>query len=137
LSLTAEFNNTGGVVDTVRPNIVSGVDPQVANPGPEPWFNPDAFSHPADFTIGNVPRTHPTLRNPGYQNHDVSLNKRFTVTSDRTLEFSASMFNFINHANWNDPDTEIGTADSPNTNAGKITGSEGGRVVQLGLRFNF
>jgi len=137
LALEAEHNNTGGVLDTVRPNIVPGVDPHVANPGPELWFNPAAFSHPADFEIGNVPRTHPTLRNPGAQNHDISLNKRFTVTSDRTLEFSASMFNFVNHANWNAPDTEIGTEESPNTNAGRITGSNGGRVVQLSLRFNF
>ncbi len=137
LTLEAEFNNTGGVVNSVRPNIVPGVDPHVANPGPELWFNPAAFSHPADFTIGNVPRTHPTLRNPGSQNHDLSMNKRFTTFGDQTLEFSASMFNFVNHADWNNPDTEIGTEDSPNTNAGRIIGSEGGRVVQLSLRFNF
>jgi hypothetical protein len=65
------------------------------------------------------------------------MNKRFAVHADHTVEFSASMFNFINHANWNSPDTEIGTTEAPNTNAGKIIGSEGGRVVQLGLRYNF
>jgi len=137
LRLDAEFNNTGGVVDSLRPNVVPGVDPHVADPGPELWFNPAAFSHPEDFTVGNVPRTHPTLRNPGMQNHDLSMNKRFPTFGDNTLEFSASMFNFINHANWNQPDTEIGTAESPNTNAGRIIGSRGGRVVQLSLRFNF
>ena len=53
------------------------------------------------------------------------------------MEFTASGFNFINHANWNNPDVVIGTAAAPNANAGKIIGSTGGRVVQLGLRFSF
>ena len=137
LMLEAQFNNTGGVVDYLRPNVVPGVDPHVPRPLPELWFNPAAFSHPEDFTIGNVSRTHPTLRNPGRQNQDLSLNKRFSMAESRTLEFSVSMFNFINHADWNEPDTEIGTVESPNANAGRIIGSEGGRVVQLGLRFSF
>ena len=137
LSLSAEYNNTGGVVDFLRPNIVPGVDPHVPNPSPDLWFNPAAFVNPADFTVGNAPRTHPTLRNPSFQNHDAALNKRFVVAADQTLEFSASFFNFVNHANWTDPDTEIGTVESPNVNAGLITGSRGGRVVQLGLRLNF
>jgi hypothetical protein len=50
---------------------------------------------------------------------------------------NASAFNFINNANWNDPDTRIGTAATPNANAGKIIGSRGQRVIQLGLRFSF
>jgi len=45
--------------------------------------------------------------------------------------------NFLNHANWNDPDTVIGPADAPNLNAGKIIGSRGGRVMQIGLRISF
>jgi hypothetical protein len=31
----------------------------------------------------------------------------------------------------------IGPATAPNVNAGKIIGSRGGRVIQLGLRFSF
>ena len=53
------------------------------------------------------------------------------------MEFTASGFNFIHNANWNDPDVMIGTESSPNVNAGKIVGSRGGRVIQLGLRFSF
>ncbi len=137
LALRPQFNNTGGVVDALNVNVVPGVDPRVKNPGPELWFNPGAFAQPPDFTIGNASRTHPSLRNPSSQNHDLSLTKRFPLAADRTLEFSAVGLNFLNHANWNEPDVIIGPASAPNVNAGKIIGSRGGRVVQLGLRFSF
>jgi hypothetical protein len=60
-----------------------------------------------------------------------------TLAPDRTIELSAAGFNFVNHADWNDPDNTIGPASAPNVNAGKIIGSRGGRVIQLGLRFSF
>ena len=135
--LRPQFNNTGGVVQALNVNAVPGVEPHVSDPGPDLWFNPAAFDQPADFTIGNVARTHPSLRNPGNQNYDLTVNKRFSLAPDRTVELTAAGFNFINHANWNDPDNVIGPASAPNVNAGHIIGSRGGRVVQIGLRFSF
>jgi hypothetical protein len=137
LVLRAQFNNTGGVLASVRVNPVPGADPKVSDQGPERWFNVDAFQHPTDFAMGTASRSHPTLRGPISQNHDLSVSKRFALDAERTMEFNASAFNFINHANWNDPDTMIGTASAPNVNAGRIIGSRGGRVIQLGLRFSF
>jgi len=132
-----EFNNTGGIVPYLRVNSVPGVDPHLANPGPEAWFNASAFAHPEDFTLGNVPRTHPTLNNPSWQNHDLAITKRVPLPSEQTLELLFQSFNFLNTANWNDPDATIGTAAAPNQNAGRIIGSRGGRVLQLGARYNF
>lgn len=137
LALRPQFNNTGGLVQALRVNIVPGVDPTVPAQGPDHWFNPNAFSHPADFSIGDGPRTHPVLRNPIAQNHDLSLSKRFPIDPERTVELSAAGFNFLNHANWSDPDVVIGPPGAPNVNAGKIIGSRGGRVIQVGLRFSF
>ncbi len=137
IQLRAQFNNSGNVLDPLYVNAVPDVDPMVANPGPDGWFNAAAFINPPDFTIGNVARAHPVLRNPSRQNHDLSVTKRLNITSERSLEFMGTAFNFLNHANWNRPDAIIGTAGSPNTNAGKITGSRGGRVIQLGLRLTF
>ncbi len=131
------FNNTGGIVPGLRVNVVEGVDPRVGKPGPEAWFNPAAFGQPADFTLGNGPRTHPVLRNPLNQNHDLSMTKRITLKRETTLEINAVGLNFLNHANWTNPDPVIGSASSPNTNAGRITGSFGGRVMQLGVRISF
>jgi len=132
-----QFNNTGGVVQALRVNVVPAVDPTVSDPGPELWFNPAAFDQPPDFSIGDGPRTHPTLRNPSAQNHDLSVRKRFQLSPERVVEFSAVGLNFVNHANWNDPDAVIGPESAPNVNAGRIIGSRGGRIVQFGLRFSF
>ncbi|MGB9604292.1 MAG: hypothetical protein ACPL88_00250 [Bryobacteraceae bacterium] len=137
IALRPQFNNTGGVLDTLHVDVVPGVDPRSPHHGPEMWFNPLAFVQPPDFSMGNASRTHPFLRNPSNQNHDLSLTKRFAVGRDRTLEFSAMGLNFINHANWEDPDNVIGPASAPNVNAGKIIGSRGGRIIQLGLRYSF
>jgi len=116
---------------------VPGVDQHVANQGPALWYNPAAFVQPPDFTIGDVSRTLSSLLNPGWQNFDMSLNKRFALAADRTLEFNATAFDFMNHANWNDPDNVIGSVTTPNLDAGHIIGSRGGRVIQLGLRLSF
>lgn len=137
LSLRPLFNRTGGVVGNLRVNVVPGVDPNVENQSPEQWFNPAAFAQPDDFTLGNGPRTHPQLRDPGAHVHHLSLTKRFELSADTSLEFVSEAFNFLNHSNLNDPDTRIGPESSPNLNAGKIIGSTGGRVMQFGLRILF
>ena len=137
VALRPQFNNTGGVVEALTVNVVPGVDPHVANPSPDQWFNPAAFAHPADFSIGNASRTHPTLRMPVNQNHDLSVNKRIPLSPERSVELSAVGLNFVHHADWTEPDAVIGTAAAPNVNAGRIVGSRGGRVIQVGLRFNF
>ncbi len=137
LMLVPLFNNTGGVAEALRVNEVPGVDPTVKNPSPELWFNPAAFDQPADFTLGNVSRRHPSLRGPGAQNMDMSLTKRVPIMQEWSLEVLLEAFNAFNHGNWNQPDTTIGSQEHPNLNAGKIIGSYGGRIVQLGFRINF
>jgi hypothetical protein len=135
--LSPMFNNTGGVVTGLRVNAVPGIDPRLSEPGPQMWFNPAAFAHPDDFALGNVPRTHPSLNNPSWQNHDLAISKRLPLSSEKSLELLLQSFNFLNTANWNNPDAEIGTSSAPNVNAGRIIGSRGGRVLQLGMRYNF
>ncbi len=131
------FNNTGGMIPYLRVDAVPGVDPHLQKPGPEAWFNAGAFVDPADFALGNVPRTHPTLRNPNYSNHDISLTKRVVLSQEQSVEVLVQSFNFVNQGNWNDPDSEIGPSNARNVNAGRIIGSRGGRVLQLGLRYHF
>ena len=137
IALRPQFNNTGGLVDALRVNIVPGVDTQVAKPTPDLWFNPAAFDNPTNFALGDAPRTHPTLRNPSNQAHDLSVTKRIVIDTERALEVQATGFNFVNGANWADPDPVIGPVSAPNVNAGRIIGSRGGRVIQVGLRLSF
>ncbi len=136
LALQAEYNNTGGVLPVVYPNTVPGVDPHVANPSPSQWFNPAAFNQPPDFTAGDASRTMGSLLGPGSNSMDVSLDKRMPV-GNSSLDFNVTAFNFLNHANWNYPDTTIGPLSAPNVEAGKIIGSNGGRIIQLGLILSF
>lgn len=136
LALRPEFNNTGNVLSTLFVDVVPGVDPRVADPGPSQWFNPSAFAQPADFTLGDGPRTLSDLLGPGRNRIDISLDKRMPV-GGTSLDFNFTAFNFLNHANWNYPDTTIGPANAPNIDAGRIIGSEGGRVIQLGLILSF
>jgi hypothetical protein len=136
LAMQPEFNNTGDVLSTLYVNVVPGVDPNVPNPGPSQWFNPAAFAQPADFTLGNGPRTMSNLLGPGRNRLDISLDKRMPV-GGTSVDLNLTAFNFLNHANWNYPDTTIGPASAPNIDAGRIIGSYGGRVIQLGLILSF
>ena len=131
------FNRTGTLVPNLHVNIVPGMNPKVEDRTPQQWFNAAAFAQPDDFTIGHAAYAHSTLREPGAQFHHLSLTKRFELSSDKTLEWVAEAFNFPNHANLNDPDTRIGSPARPNLNAGRIIGSTGGRVMQLGVRILF
>lgn len=137
LQLSPLFNRTGGIVGRLRVNVVPGVDPLPREQSADEWFNPAAFAQPDDFTLGNASRTHPQLRTPGDQFHHVSLTKRMQLYGELSMELVCESFNFPNHANLNDPDTRIGPASSPNLNAGRIIGSTGGRVMQMGLRVLF
>jgi hypothetical protein len=137
LAVHPEFNNTGGVISALNVNTVPGVSPSVSNQGPALWFNPAAFEQPPDFTLGDASRTSSTLRNPGVQSMDLSVNKRLPMGADRALDLSASAFNVLNHADWNTPDTTIGPSSAPNLDAGHIIGSHGGRVIQVGMKFSF
>ena len=137
IQLRSLFNNTGGVAESLRVNLVPGVDPHLGDRSPWLWFNPLAFEQPADFTLGNGSRYHPTLRNPSFWNLDMSLSKRVPVSEELTLEVIGEAFNALNHANLNPPDAFIGSRENPNSNAGRIIGSRGGRIVQLGLRLSF
>jgi hypothetical protein len=132
-----EFNNTGDILSTLNVSVTPGVSPHVSNPGPSEWYNPAAFEQPADFTMGNGSRTVSGLLGPGYDSMDVSLGKRLPIGGERTFEFNATALDVLNHANWNYPDMMIGPASAPNIDAGRIIGSHGGRVIQLGLKISF
>ena len=137
LAIHPEYNNTGGVITGLTVNSVPGVSPVVSHPNPNLWFNPAAFIQPADFTLGDAERTSGAVLGPGVHTFDATLVKRIETGRDTTIEFTTTAFNVFNHADWNLPDTAIGSVAAPNTDAGHIIGSHGGRVIQLGLTFNF
>ena len=104
------------------------------------WFNTSCFRNPANFVIGNVPRTLPNTRGPGYQDVALSLFRRQKLTEKLNIEFRAEAFNAFNFVNYDDPNTTFTpNAQGVNTNPnfGRITSSLPARRIQFGLRLSF
>ncbi len=131
--LNASVSNAGGS----RPDRykVGTID----NPTIAKWFDTSfgtaasgaAWGAPAVFTFGNGARN--PLYGPGRVNFDFSVFKNFALTEKFKLQFRTEMFNVFNHAQFDLPNTAIG---SPN--AGIITGIVGTpRQMQFALRLSF
>ncbi|HEY7288114.1 MAG TPA: carboxypeptidase regulatory-like domain-containing protein [Vicinamibacterales bacterium] len=110
-----------------RVNIVTpGSFGIIDNPTPTHWFDPTAYTVPANGTQGNAGRN--TIRGPGTQVVNFSFSKQFPINRAR-LEFRAEIFNLLNHDNFGNPDTNIS-----NSTVATITTADDGRNMQLGLR---
>jgi hypothetical protein len=123
-----------------RPNLVG--EPNI--PGEQRsatgWFNTAAFANPANWTIGNVPRTMPNLRGPAYNNLDMSLFRNIRITEALKLEFRAEAFNTFNTVVLNNPNTSFtpnSAGVNTNPNFGSVFSSMNARRLQFGLRLVF
>jgi hypothetical protein len=122
-----------------RPNLVPGVS-IYANPQniPNLWFNPAAFSTPANDTWGNLGRY--IASGPNNYEFDTGLQKRFFLTERLKLNFRASAFNLLNNPQWSNP-----SGSSSSSSFGKITsilntgatGTGAPRRVEFMLRLEF
>ena len=107
---------------------------------PVRWFDTEAFRNPADFTIGNAPRTLPKTRGPGLQDVSFSLFKTFKILERYRLEARGELFNALNRVNYNLPNVTFSpdrTGRNSNANFGRITSALDARRMQLGLRLSF
>ncbi len=148
--LFAECNFTG----VARVNLVPGVNETNKssnfNPATTPFWNPAAYSVPADFTFGNEGRSLPHARNFGTENEDLTIAKKTQIAERATIDFRASLFNAFNRHIFQAPNpssTPFGTpfapAGSPGCTGpfacgfGAVTNSSGPRVIQFGLKLSF
>jgi hypothetical protein len=93
-------------------------------------FNTAAFRVNAVGTIGTGRRNQ--LRAPGLWNADFSAFKDFGIWERVRLQFRGELFNVLNHANLNTPNT---TVTSPSF--GQVTSASSPRIVQFGLKLLF
>ena len=115
------------------PGYIQYIDPSPTNVSPAA---PNTFG---TCGVGNV-------RGPAYANFDLSLHKGFLITEGKNLEFRFEALNAFNHPVWDfsggpdngsfDPGT-YSAGVSSNVNFGRITGSQGARILQLALKFSF
>lgn len=107
---------------------------------PVRWFDTDAFRNPANFTIGNAPRTLPATRGPGLVDISLSLFKTFALGERAKLEARGELFNAFNQVNYGMPNTSFTAGaggQNVNANFGRITNALDARRVQVGMRISF
>ena len=157
------FCNGAGVLED-RPMMIG-------NPGsisgskrsPNLWFNNQAFdfsgtcpgpglvaltgSFDVTKAFGNAPRYFSSVRNPGVDNLDFSVQKDFKIPAGEQtrLVFSADFFNLPNHPEFAEPDSDPTTGYHPagpgqrGSGFGTIgsTSFYSNRIIQLGLHLYF
>jgi len=105
----------------------------------ENWFNPAAFSVPANTGagtgFGNIVKD--SLRGPRYTVWNASLVRTFPVFRESSMEFRMEYFDVLNHTILNNPG--VSSPLSSSTSFGTITGENGAgpRVGQFALKYEF
>ena len=99
-----------------------------------------AFGDPAVGTFGTLERN--ALRGPYYRRTDASIFKHFRLGGTRDLEIRIEAVNLFNVVNLGNPDSEVGTVNSPRPNAGRISstayfGADPQRNLQFAVKFRF
>lgn len=106
------------------------LDPSLA-PGSSGDASKVIFLNPEAGTNGSLGLS--SIFGPRYWNFDFSALKRTRLTERTNLEFRAEIFNLFNTVNFDNPVTEINSA-----NFGRITSIAGRpRLLQFALRLNF
>jgi hypothetical protein len=93
------------------------------------WFNPNAYTTPANGTFGNCGNG--IVRSPGEGNLDLSVQKDFPVGESKKLQFRGDFIDLTNHPIFNSPGLTLGGG------LGVITSTQGPRNIQLALKFIF
>jgi hypothetical protein len=126
---------------TQFPNRNPGVSLYAPHKGIDEWFNPAAFTKPADGTWGNVRRN--SLYGPGINVFNMSAGKSFGLPWEQmSIEFRADAANVFNHKSLGIPDgRSLGSSagvDQPYSSSNSIsTVTTGARNLQLSLRVSF
>lgn len=119
-----------------RPNLLS--DPGKSGPIQgrlTQYLDPNAFSRPAAYTLGNAPRTLSTVRAPGSRGIDFSLFKHIYFDGERrrSLQIRAEAFNATNSPMFGAPNMTFGS-----TSFGLISSQANApRDLQLALKLSF
>ncbi|HLQ45085.1 MAG TPA: hypothetical protein VK137_10180, partial [Planctomycetaceae bacterium] len=126
-----DTSNTGGFFDRPNSNGQNSALPR-GQQDPQRFFDTSTFSFAPAGTFGNVGRG--TLESPGIIGLDFSMHKDFKFTERHRLQFRFETFNFTNHPNWNNPNTNIAAGSS----FGVITSTRlSMRQLQFALKYSF
>ena len=132
--------NTYALAGNAFPNRVPGVSTTPAARSIHNWYNPAAFSEPANGTFGNVRRN--SLYGPGDNYTNLSAGKTFSLPWEGIqFQFRFDATNVFNHPNFAVPGGTLSGASVPGqpyTLGQPITGTvSGGRAGELHARITF
>lgn len=113
-----------------RPNLKGDPALPTSARSPGRWFDTEAFSLAAPFTLGTASRN--PVRGPGVRNLDVALARRVLVTERAALEVRGEVFNVTNTPALGAPNGVFGSA-----GFGSITSARDPRVAQLAAKLTF
>lgn len=98
--------------------------------GNSPWFDTTAFQQPSGPVLGNMGKDE--YSGPASFTFDGALMRNIPIHERTTLQFRADAFNVLNHPTFNNPSTSM-----TSSNFGHVTGSGGGRSLQLAATLRF
>jgi hypothetical protein len=129
------------------PNFVGGSvkinDPRSG----KPYFDPSTFVAEPLGQLGNAGRRF--FHGPGINNWDMALAKDTKINERITLQFRAEFFNLFNHAQFNNPDGNFGSAGNScstqsttcfltnSSTFGFVQSARDPRIGQLSLKLSF
>jgi hypothetical protein len=143
LGVSQSVNNNNLLGAAQRPNMVPGVDPQVAgsitdrlrrNPNDNQYLNPDAFSQAPAGTFGNAPRILDGVYSPWRSSTDMAINKEFRIRGDHRATLRLEIINLFDNP-WY---AALASTAQGNTNFGRVN-EQGNysRTFQLTARYSF
>jgi hypothetical protein len=135
---TVQGTDLTGGGDGQRVNIVG--NPNSTGSTFYQWFNPAAFAVPGKGDPGNAAKN--SVRNPGVNNEDLSLSKRFPLKSEkRSITLRWEAYNAFNHTQYSGINTaarfDLTTGAQVNTLFGQVSSTRAPRIMQGSLRFTF
>ncbi len=110
-------------------------DPYISNPGPNKWFNTDAFRVLPAFTPRTNPFQYDGITGPIFWNLDGTLSKTFPIREKYKLEFRFEAYNLTNSLMWANPNLTVGNSLFGRSTTQAVTNR--GREMQYTLRFQF
>jgi len=123
-----------GLVNAALTGPIVLVDPSHATPGKtgNTYFKPTLFT---DTTLAGCKcygSGRGIFRGPGRANTDLAFSKKTAITESTAVEFRTEFFNLFNHAEFKNPDINIGSG-----TFGEVTDTYEPRLIQFGVRFTF
>lgn len=134
---TINTNNSYAQAGSWYPNVIG--NPRLSHPNIYTgWFNPGAFTSPANGTFGDMKRN--SLYGPGINEVNLSAGKTFSLVEGIKVEIRGDATNAFNHPSFALPNSGLDCTDPgvPCTSSANVTGlTVGGRTMQLAARLSF